>query len=395
MKNTFHPIVNKLVQLIKKNKWEKDFEIAIKNARKYKVEQLDDIHHLEDYLNFINGFLTWIPNEPKPIKPSPSHPSPKPRQEEFYILTCTFYFILDQDPIKKYQNAIIPYDKAPKLTELSHWIVEYAKEFGKFMDTDESLKHLDTFYANPAFNMSEYIRPHGGWKSYNQFFARNFKPGYRPVAAIADSTVIVSPPDSTFDGQWEIRADSQVTVKGLNWKIEELMEGSPYKERFKNGIFMHAFLSPADYHRQHAPVDGVVLEARVISGQCYLQVVVDPPLPTEINGKAKLIPQRAFDAPDDLGYQFAQARGLIVLDSPIGLVAVLPIGMCQVSSVIMTAEAGVKLRKGEEMSYFQFGGSDVIVLFESASNVSITAQVGTHYKMGTRIAQAFPVIRKI
>ena len=142
-------------------------------------------------------------------------------------------------------------------------------------------------------------------------------------------------------------------------------------------------------------MDGVVLEARVIPGQCYLQVVVDPPLPTEINGKAKLIPQRAFDAPDDLGYQFAQARGLIVLDSPIGLVAVLPIGMCQVSSVIMTAEAGVKLRKGEEMSYFQFGGSDVIVLFESASNVSITAQVGTHYKMGTRIAQAFPVIRKI
>jgi phosphatidylserine decarboxylase len=83
---------------------------------------------------------------------------------------------------------------------------------------------------------------------------------------------------------------------------------------------------------------------------------------------------------------------LIVLDTPIGLVAVLPIGMTQVSSVVITAEVGVTVRKGEELAYFQFGGSDIILLFEAKSNVSITAQAGTHYKMGTRIGQAFPVI---
>ncbi|HMU04116.1 MAG TPA: phosphatidylserine decarboxylase, partial [Saprospiraceae bacterium] len=88
----------------------------------------------------------------------------------------------------------------------------------------------------------------------------------------------------------------------------------------------------------------------------------------------------------------AQARGLIVLDTPIGLVAVLPIGMCQVSSVILTAEVGKTMRKGEELSYFQFGGSDVILLFESSSNVSITAQMGVHYKVGTRIGEAFSVV---
>ena len=391
MAKKFQPIVQELVELIKKNKWEDDFETAIKNAKKYKVKELDDIHNLEDYLDFMNDFLHWIPKEKKI---TPDYKNPK--QEAFYILTCKFYFVLDQNPVKKYQNKVIPYDKAPKLTPLSAWIVAYAKEFGKFMDTPESLtkESLQSFYDTPSFNMNEYIQPHGGWKSFNQFFSRNFKPGYRPVAAISDPTVIVSPADSTFDGQWEIRTDSHVTLKGLNWKIEELLEDSPYKHRFKNGIFMHAFLSPNDYHRQHAPVDGVVLEARVIPGQCYLQVVVDPPVPTEKDGKASLIPQRAFDAPDDPGYQFAQARGLIVLDTPIGLVAVLPIGMCQVSSIIMTAEVGVTLRKGEEMSYFQFGGSDVVVLFESSSNVSITAQLNTHYKMGTRIAQAFPVILK-
>lgn len=84
-------------------------------------------------------------------------------------------------------------------------------------------------------------------------------------------------------------------------------------------------------------------------------------------------------------------RNFALLDTPIGLVK-LPIGMCQVSSVILTAEVGKKMRKGEELSYFQFGGSDVILLFESSSNVSITAQMGVHYKVGTRIGQAFPVV---
>jgi hypothetical protein len=59
--------------------------------------------------------------------------------------------------------------------------------------------------------------------------------------------------------------------------------------------------------------------------------------------------------------------------------------------VVLTAEVGVTLRKGEELSFFQFGGSDIVVLYENRSNVSLTAVVGTHYKVGTRIAQAFPV----
>ena len=80
-----------------------------------------------------------------------------------------------------------------------------------------------------------------------------------------------------------------------------------------------------------------------------------------------------------------------MLETKIGLVAVLPMGMAQVSSVVITAEVGVTLRKGEEISYFQFGGSDIVLVFEARSNVSITANVGTHYKVGNRIAQAFPI----
>ena len=61
--------------------------------------------------------------------------------------------------------------------------------------------------------------------------------------------------------------------------------------------------------------------------------------------------------------------------------------MAQVSSVNLSTEVGAILAKGEEFGYFTFGGSDIIVMFE-ADKVKITAQVGTHYNQGKKIATA-------
>ncbi len=98
----------------------------------------------------------------------------------------------------------------------------------------------------------------------------------------------------------------------------------------------------------------------------------------------------ALNALDGTGYQFVQTRGLIVIDSPIGLVACLPMGMAQVSSVVITADVGVTLHKGEELGYFQFGGSHFVMVFERASNVQLISQPNVHYFQGTWIGNAYP-----
>ena len=375
----YHPVVARLVQLIADNNWTTKFEKAIKMANAKNVPYIEHVKSLPQYLSWIDAFLYWVPTENTSGQNVDDHLS-------------AFYFIADQSPLVALQNQIVPEDTCPVLTPFSQWLADYASEMGIFLDHPESLtaESEKTFYESPAYNMKEYSRPRGGWKSFNQIFGRHYKPGFRPVAAVADNSIIVSPADATFGGQWEIRSDSNVTVKKLNWKIEELLADSPYKQRFENGIFCHSYLGPTDYHRQHAPASGRVLEARVIQGQVYLEVEAKPldDQPT----KHGLHLKRNYNSLDGTGYQFAQTRGLIVLETSVGLIAVLPIGMCQVSSVIITAEVGVMLRKGEEISYFQFGGSDVVMVFEAATNVSFTAQAGTHYKMGTKIAQAYPVI---
>ena len=69
-----------------------------------------------------------------------------------------------------------------------------------------------------------------------------------------------------------------------------------------------------------------------------------------------------------------QARGVITIDttgSPygdVGVVAVIPVGMCQVSGVNMTHETRRECNKGDEFGYFTFGGSDIIVLTQKGTN---------------------------
>jgi phosphatidylserine decarboxylase len=281
-------------------------------------------------------------------------------------------------------------------------MVEFARQWGSFLDTEESLTRetLETFYEYEPYNLWQYIGyeeekdkrfPSKTWKTFNQLFAREVKPGLRPIAGVNDDCIITAPADCTFQQKYYIDQYSKISVPDgsskLTFKythkydIEDLLEESPYKNHFSNGLFMHSFLGPQDYHRFHAPVRGTVLECRAIQAEVYLDVDIahDPNEPKGKNG--------VLNAGDGTGYQFYQTRGLIIFDSPLGLVAVLPIGMAQVSSVNMTAVVGAYLNKGEEFGYFQFGGSDIILLFQEGSGIEITAAPNIHTNVGMCIAQ--------
>ena len=168
------------------------------------------------------------------------------------------------------------------------------------------------------------------------------------------------------------------------------MADRPFKDCFQGGTWMHGWLAESDYHRIHAPVGGKVAEARVMSGQHYaligtmdLETEAKGSEKSSIDGKKKTLrKRRVFYTPNEPGYQFVEGRGLIVLETMIGMVAVLLVGVAVVSSVIITAEEGVTLRKGEKIGYFQFGVSDVVVMFESKRKVRLDAKVDVHYKMG-------------
>ena len=391
-KSKHHPIVKELITLIKKHKLEKDFEKAIREVHKLDLPIIGHIKTLNNYYDYLDDFIHWTPKETKGDS------------RLVYDHLVAFYFFMQYPSVSKHQSPITPHKpkKHNELTPLSKWIVKCANAWGDYLDTMESAKEVQTFKDDPWFNWDEHLEPPSGYLTFNEFFARHTKPGMRPIAGLNDDSVIVSQADCTMVGWWQIGENSNIHLqqskmvdnkpvvirsKIFTYSIEELLKDSKYADRFKGGIFMHSFLNSTDYHRWNSPVQGKVLESKVIQGQAYLGVEVDKMI---IDGKER----NHLSAQDGTGYQFFQTRGLIVIDSPFGLVACLPMGMAQVSSVTITAEEGVTLRKGEELGYFKFGGSDFVMCFERSSNVQITTQPNVHVQQGMCIGNAYPYSMK-
>lgn len=364
--------------------------------------ELYNIHNVDDYIRYMDEYVHWVPTEDKTGK-------------NVYYHICMFYFIIDLPPVRDHQSPIDPSVKSESSWRwLSKWLVEYAQEMGKWMDCPESFtpETLQSFYQAPSYRMQDYPVPDNGWNTFNEFFARHIDPALRPVA-LGDN-VLVSPADCSYDGQWPVTDEAAVTtfdVKGVPWSISQLLNeeasGKDYAQTFAGGTFTHSFLAPNDYHRQHAPVAGEVIEARVIPGLCYLEVVLEGT--TERDGRPRLGMHRpmrridnrlhspkGLDAPDSPGYQFLQARGLILIDTAktigVGLVAVLPIGMAQVSSVVLSVQEGDIVEKGQEISYFQLGGSDIVMVFQKDANVVLNQVEGEHYNFGTDIGRIGPAV---
>ena len=366
------PIVAALLALIDQHDWHAHFASAVEQLVAHEIPDLAGIRTLDDYLAFLDDMVTWTPRE--------RHDS-----LQVHDKLVTFHFLLDQPALRPLQTPADPAARSPALTPLSAWIVGFARDWGAYLDTFESAAHVDSFRTNPAFRWGDYMPPPSGYLTFNQFFARHVKPGRRPVDSPCDDRVLVAPADARFVGQWPIADDSTIVVesgtlslKGLRWSLEQLLADSPYAARFAGGVVTHSALRTFDYHRWHAPAAGTVLETRVIQGRAWLDVKVET---TEVDGRAV----KRIEAVEGTGYQFMQTRGLVVLDTAAGLIACLPVGMAQVSSIVITAEPGVELRKGEEMGYFQFGGSDFVMVFEARSNVRLKGATLEPVRQGQRV----------
>ncbi|OCL11300.1 hypothetical protein AOQ84DRAFT_287527 [Glonium stellatum] len=359
------------------------------------VQMLDDalITNGEGFLRYANELLRWIPHEDQSGK-------------DIYDTLCLFYFVLDQSPLGEQQTPTDPSSFGKDLTFLSSWIVTFAQVMGQWMDNPDSLtkESLNTFEKSPKYRFEECDIPQGGFKTFNEFFYRHLKDGARPIANPTDPNTVVYPADCTFDVAYPVDSQSCITVKNLRWNVRDLLQESQYADKFENGIWMHAFLNTYNYHRQHSPVSGTVKEARVIQGAAYLDVTATASgtlqpirhLSTELPSSGDSDTVEPF-AQDGSGYQFLQTRGLIVIDAgEIGYVAVLPIGMAQVSGIMLSIVPEQKVDKGAEVSYFKFGGSDIVLVFQQKSGLTMASfpqQPASDWSMmGSILTTAHPVL---
>jgi phosphatidylserine decarboxylase len=240
------------------------------------------------------------------------------------------------------------------------------REWCAFLDSADSLYVLNEgetgWLCKPAYNYNKLYdfvipdpgAPHWGWSSFNDFFHREIQAAARPVAEPDNPKVIVSANDGTvYNIADNIQPTSNFWLKAQPYSLVNMLENQ-YVDRFAGGMVFQSFLSGADYHRWRAPIDGVVRQARIADGLMFSDAESAGFDPTA--------------ATYSQGYETAvNTRGLVFIESEdpvIGMVCVIPIGITEISSVVINVKDGDRLRKGDELGYFSYGGSGMALVFQ-------------------------------
>ena len=218
---------------------------------------------------------------------------------------------------------------------------------GRKYDDPASAREIRGFINFHQLDMTEVRKPVEEFKNFNEFFYRELKPGARPCSAPENPKIIVSPADSR-SVVFNTKDDAtRIWVKGREFSIERLL-GNAYPQdakRYKNGALGIFRLAPQDYHRFHIPVDGIMDKPKLIEGEYYT-----------VN------PMAIRSALDVYGENI---RVCVPIDSVAhGRVMVICVGAMMVGSTIITRKAGERVHRAEELGYFKFGGSTILLLFE-------------------------------
>ncbi|MBO0863890.1 MAG: phosphatidylserine decarboxylase [Mycobacterium sp.] len=346
---------------------------------------LDWPQDIAEYESYLKRAVRWVPRQSADKAWQGTKPNERYAKEVSDRMSH-FFFLVDQD----IGNGALQDSET-----FRGWMTEFARQWGSFLDTPESFSDeiLQSFIEDaPEYRVHESMiggvsNNPSGWVTFNQFFARQLNGGLRPVAEPTNNLVVTSPADCVYQHAYQIDADSNipdVEVKTEKYgNIGQLIDGSAYRDSFAGGTFVHYELLPSSFHRYHLPVSGQVKESFNISGTVFVQVGLE---------------DNEFKSSDaaTTGYEFFQNRGVVTIDTSasdhgdLGIVAVIPVGMAHVASVVLTAVEGTQMAKGDEFGYFQFGGSDIIVLLQKG----VDPQVDTSedYRLvGTPIAHCSPM----
>jgi len=288
---------------------------------------------------------------------------------------CYAYFVFDQ-PLKSLENKGYYYPSLQYHEPIRSWLINYAKTWGQYLSTPESWndEYLAAVEECGNFNMDKgWYEPSENWHSFNDFFHRFLSsPDVRPIDCPEDNSIVTLPADSKPQGIWKIDESSNiiqhegVVIKSARVvSVEELVgNDSEFKKSFAGGTLVHTFLNVDDYHRYHFPLSGTVKDVKVIPGDDAAGGITiwDP------------VSQNYVLECEVPGWQMFETRGRIILDTEeFGIVAILPIGMSQVSSVNFesTVFPDAVVKKGDLMGWFDLGGSDIVMLFQKGVNVEL------------------------
>ncbi|WP_313891774.1 phosphatidylserine decarboxylase [Psychrobacillus sp.] len=202
------------------------------------------------------------------------------------------------------------------------------------------------------------------FSTLHEFFVRHVNEHTRPVDCAEKG--IISPVDATVETFGQITDDGVFFVKGKPYTLQNMLGSDQLAKQYVNGNYIILYLSPAEYHRIHAPVDGKVVKQYALGKKSY-----------PVN---------------KLGLQYGKNtisgnyRLLTELQMPNGKNCFhVKVGAMFVNSIELT-NTSTDWKKGEEVGYFSFGSTVVMLFTEDSMEFTPTIQEGNFLRMGELVA---------
>lgn len=219
------------------------------------------------------------------------------------------------------------------------------------------------------------------FSSFNDFFIRHLRAETRPFPA--NPQAIICPADGVISAIGRLHEGRIIQAKGSDYALSELCGEELLAQKFVNGEFLTVYLAPKNYHRVHIPVNGALAQMIHIPGRLF-----------SVNAASVHGIPRLF---------CRNERVFCLFDTPVGAMAIIFVGALLIGSVVTSwhgevmpgknanpineryTDPSVTFHRGDEIGYFQWG-STVIVLFEAgAVNWQELLQPGDEVRMGQMI----------
>lgn len=222
---------------------------------------------------------------------------------------------------------------------------------------------IPSFVRYYRIQIDEMEKPLKDYQNLHDLFTRKLKKEARKIDY--QTHAIVSPVDGTFVQRGEISKDQRFFVKNQWYTLAEMLGSFEKSKTYQCGTYMIFYLSPSNYHRIHSPVEGSVLGHWILGGKS-----------TPVNEWGITYGKRPFST---------NYRHITEIENQNKKIAIVKVGALNVNSIELTNKKDV-YEKGEEIAYFSFG-STVILLFEEGYVNSIVSGEPKLVQMGEKIGE--------
>jgi phosphatidylserine decarboxylase len=250
------------------------------------------------------------------------------------------------------------------LTELSSR-KSISRITGSFAKSSVSRRLIPWFANTYNIRLEDAEKHWQEYRSLNDFFTRRLKKGLRPIDQGIE--ILASPVDAAITGMGSIQSGQILNIKGQDYTLAQLLNQSPRMVNYTDGFYFVLYLSPTDYHRIHTPISGKIIEKEHIPGKVY--------------------PVNEFGLRHMRTVLSRNERLVTYVQHEFGEIAVVKVGAMNVSSIQYVNPLPETLVVGDELAYFEFG-STVVLLMENHTFTSRTdLMVGSKIKMGEALGQ--------